>query len=262
MPEGDTIFRTAVSLRRWVGGRTVTGGLGADRVVGADVQVVEAKGKHLVLRFSNRWLLHTHMRMSGSWHVYPTGERWQRPAAQARVVIECGDRVAVCFNAPVVEWLRDHEERLHGPLVRLGPDLLAPGAGGFKADLDEVVRRAAARPPSMLVGELLLDQEVAAGIGNVYRCETLFLCGLDPWTPRESVGEPRLRALMTRARDLLAMNAANPFTRDVGLGPGQTYVYGRPHRPCRRCGTVIRTARLGFQARSIFWCPSCQVLPP
>ncbi len=257
MPEGDTIFRTGTSLRRWLQGREVTAGRGAglDRVVGASVAAVETRGKHLLIRFSSGDVLHSHMRMSGSWHVYPKGERWQRPAWQAKAVLECGERVAVCFNAPVVELLRDHDERAHRSLARLGPDVLAEGF-----DIDEVVRRAATRPPSSAVGELLLDQAVLAGLGNVYRCEALFLQGLDPWTSLADIDEGQLRQLVGVGRDLIRANASAgaSFDRDVGLGPARLFVYGRGGRPCRRGAATIRSARLGAQARTVFWCPSCQ----
>ncbi|CAA9231485.1 MAG: Formamidopyrimidine-DNA glycosylase [uncultured Acidimicrobiales bacterium] len=257
MPEGDTIFRTGTSLRRWLEGREVTAGRGAglERVVGATVAAIETRGKHLLIRFSSGFVLHSHMRMSGSWHVYPRGGPWQRPAAQARAVLECGDRVAVCFNAPVVELLRDHEERVHRTLTRLGPDVLAS-----TFDLDEVVRRADGRPATMAVGELLLDQGVVAGLGNVYRCEALFLERLDPWAPRALVGADEVRRLVTLAQQLIRANARmeGPPGRDVGSGPARLYVHGRTGRPCRRCATTIHSARLGFQARSVFWCPTCQ----
>ena len=262
MPEGDTIFRTGTSLRRWLEGREVTAarGAGLERVVGATVTGIDTRGKHLLIRFSSGFVLHSHMRMSGSWHVYPKGGRWQRPAAQARAVIECGERVAVCFNAPVVELLRDHEERVHRSLSRLGPDVLAEGF-----DLDEVVRRAATRPAATTVGELLLDQGVLAGLGNVYRCEALFLEGLDPWTPRAALPDDGLRRLVTVSRRLIAANAGTAAgtagRREVGLGPDRLFVYGRAGRPCRRCGTAIRSARLGVQARTAYWCPSCQPRP-
>ncbi len=257
MPEGDTVFRTAGTLRRWVEGREVTAarGAGLERVVGTTVAAIDTRGKHLLIRFSSGLVLHTHMRMTGSWHVYPRGGRWQRPAAQARAVLECGERVAVCFNAPVVELLADRQERVHPRLANLGPDVLDEGF-----DLDEVVRRAAARPAAMVVGELLLDQGVLAGLGNVYRCEALFLQGLDPATRRTAVPEGQLRLLLTVARDLIRANAgpATTFRRDVGLGPERAFVYGRSGRPCRRCGATIRSAPLGAQARTAYWCPSCQ----
>src|SRR5207247_2801895 len=105
VPEGDTILRTARSLGAWLDGRDVTAahgrGLGplAAKLVGHTVERVEARGKHLLVRFDGGLVLHTHMRMSGSWHVYSTGERWRRPEHEARLVVECGDHVAVCFNA-------------------------------------------------------------------------------------------------------------------------------------------------------------------
>src|SRR5437763_12273895 len=130
MPEGDTIFRTAVSLRRWIEGRVVTDarspaeGAPVQRVVGTTVEAVETQGKHLLIRFSSGDVLHTHMRMTGAWHVYPTGQRWRRPAWQARAVLECGERTAVCFNAPVVELLRTGGAEMHHGLKALGPDVL------------------------------------------------------------------------------------------------------------------------------------------
>jgi endonuclease-8 len=259
VPEGDTIFRTATTLRRWIAGREVTsavGPAGIDRAVGATVTAVEPKGKHLLIRFSSGILLHTHMRMTGSWHVYPAGERWQRPRSQARVVLTCGDRVAVCFNAPVVQVLADHEERIHPALVQLGPDVLTADF-----DLDEVLTRAAARPPRTLVGELLLDQTVVAGFGNIYRCEALFLRGIDPWTPIGELTRGQIAELVEVGRRIIGQNAGpgSPIARDFGAGRDGVWVYGRTGRPCRRCGTSIRSDRLGEQARMAHWCPRCQV---
>jgi len=122
------------------------------------------------------------------------------------------------------------------------------------------VRRAATRPAAMVAGELLLDQGVLAGLGNVYRCEALFLQGLDPATPRRSLAQEQLRLLITGARELIRANAGpgTTFRRDTGLGPERSFVYGRSGRPCRRCGTTIRSVPLGAQARTVYWCPSCQ----
>jgi endonuclease-8 len=261
VPEGDTIFRTATTLRRWIGEREVTaatGPAGIDRAVGATVTAVEAKGKHLLIRFSSGVLLHTHMRMTGSWHVYPAGQRWQRPRSQARAVLTCGERIAVCFNAPVVEVLADHEERIHPALVALGPDVLTEDFA-----IDEVLLRAAARPRRTLIGELLLDQTVVAGFGNIYRCEALFLRGIDPWTPIGEIEPAELAALVDVGRRLIGRNAGpdSPVGRDLGLGADGVWVYNRTGRPCRRCGTSIRSDRLGEQARMAHWCPGCQKRP-
>src|SRR3954468_10144536 len=260
MPEGDTIFRTAESVRRWINGRTVTAARSTAPVpvrllVGSDVTAVEARAKHLLIRFSNGLVLHTHMRMTGSWHVYPTGDRWQRPRTQARVVLECGDRTAVCFNAPVIELLDPQQEARHAALVGLGPDVLDPAFA-----LDEVVQRARRSPPETTAGELLLDQRVVSGIGNIYRCESLFLGRLDPWTPVGSIDDERLRRLVAGASEIMLANVAAQTTMTRQFGAGGPWVYKRSGRPCRRCGTIVRGSRRGEQGRSIFWSPSCQ--PP
>jgi endonuclease VIII len=267
VPEGDTIFRTATTLRRWLAGRVITSartrvpGLPAARLVGATVTAVESQGKHLLVRFSNGDTLHTHMRMSGSWHVYLAGERWHLPEWQARLVLEVADRVAVCFNAPTIELLASRAERLHPGLVGLGQDLL----GSDQLDLTAAIRRARQRAEeSPLIGEMLLDQHVVAGIGNIYRCESLFLCAIDPWAPVAAVADTELGCLFETAAELLRANATgtrgSPVARAFGAGPERPWVYRRAGRPCRRCGSVIQSRRLGHQARTVYWCPVCQ--PP
>ena len=265
MPEGDTIFRTAVTLGRWLVGREVTAartdvvGLPAAKLVGQRVEEVEPRGKHLLIRFSAGQVLHTHMRMTGSWHVYGAGEPWRKPAGQARLVLEAGDRTAVCFNAPVVELLAPKGEAMHPALTRLGPDVLVD-----PLDLDEVVRRAATRPPGTSIGELLLDQQVVAGIGNIYRSEALFLARLHPRTPMAEVDEDRLRSVVTIAARLMRANArpGEYAGREFGGGPDEPWVYGRTGRPCRRCRGTVEAVRLGEQARVAYWCPRCQPAPP
>jgi len=142
VPEGDTLFRTAATLQRWIGGRVVTGAtttvprLVAERLVGQRVETVEAWGKHLLVRFASQQVLHSHLRMSGSWHVYSVGDAWRRPHRQARLTLTCDDRVAVCFNAPVVELLAARAEQVHPALAGLGPDVL-----GDPLDRDRIRRR-------------------------------------------------------------------------------------------------------------------------
>jgi endonuclease-8 len=264
-PEGDTIFRTAATLQRWLAGREITSArvrivaVPVARLIGATVTGVEAQGKHLLIRLSTGDILHSHMGMTGSWHVYPAGERWQRSASQARLVLEAGDRVAVCFNAPVIELLAARSEPLHPALSRLGPDLL-----GDSFDVEVVRHRARRRAQDQAVGsigELLLDQQVVAGIGNIYRCESLFLCGLNPWRSVDDVDDRQLDHLMLTAGRLLRANATGPpGTRGFEGRGGQMWVYRRGGRPCRRCGTTVRSQRLGRQARTVYWCPTCQ--PP
>ncbi|HUP85958.1 MAG TPA: DNA-formamidopyrimidine glycosylase family protein [Acidimicrobiales bacterium] len=263
MPEGDTIFRAAKTLDRWLRGREVTGArtqvdrLPAHKLVGQRVESAEARAKHLLIRFSSGAVLHTHMKMTGSWHVYRAGERWQKPASQARLVLEAGERIAVCFNAPVVELLSARGEHLHPGLVNLGPDVLRP-----PVDLAEVRRRAAALSPSATIGELLLAQQVVSGIGNIWRCESLFVQRLDPFTPRHQIDDGSLDELVTVASQMM-QKAARPneyVGRDFGGGMDKPWVYGRSRRPCRRCGTPIEVRSLGSPLpRAVYWCPTCQV---
>jgi endonuclease-8 len=219
----------------------------ATPMVGHTIERVEANGKHLLIRFDSGHVLHTHLRMTGSWHVYSTGERWQRPASQARVTITCGSRIAVCFNAPVVELLPPGAEANHPSLSGLGPDILAQ-----PLHVEEIRSRARRRPPDTALGELLLDQRVVAGIGNIWRCEALFLEGRSPWAPVSSLTDHELDALVSTAARIMT-ESLGPFT-----GRPERWVYRRTGRPCRRCRTPIKSRGQGEQSRTAYWCPTCQ----
>jgi endonuclease-8 len=255
MPEGDTIHRTAATLRRVLAGRELTG-FRAPRLrpplpaPGTRVERVEARGKHLLIRFADGRTLHTHMRMNGSWHTYRLGERWRRSPGAARAVLETSEGVAVCFAAPVVELLDDRDLARHPQLSRLGPDLCAPDA-----DLDEAMARLASLDPATEVGDALLDQRVACGIGNVYKSEVLFASRMDPFAAVGTLDEPTRRGLFETAADLLRRNFEGGPRRTV---PEGLAVYDRAGRPCRRCGTAIVSRRQGEDARTTWWCPACQ----
>ncbi len=258
MPEGDTLFRTAAGLRPHLVGRTVTGararrpGPQIERVVGTTIEAVESHGKNLLIRFDNGLELRTHLRMNGSWHRYRPGERWRRPEARARLVIEVPGAVAGCFDAPVVELFEQRAEALHPAISALGPDLLDPAFDDDAAD--EALRRL--RDPSraaMTISEALLDQRALAGIGNIWRNETLFVERTDPFATVESLDDASLGRLISTARRLLSDSAS--------LAPGRqpTRVYRRSGRPCPRCGTLIRSAPLVAEMpRTTYWCPRCQ----
>ena len=258
MPEGDTIFRTATTLRRaLVGGRLVrfesAGGRASAPAPGTEVRSVEARGKHLLIGFGDGRVLHTHMQMSGSWHVYRPGERWRKPQRRAVAVVGTTDAVAVCFAAPVVELLNEHDVPIHPRLSALGPDLCSPDV-----DLGEALRRLDGLPADTQIGVALLDQRVASGVGNVYKSETLFVRRLDPFA--------RVGDLDGRARRALLATASELLRRNLVGGPRATFegglaVYGRARRPCPRCATPIRSRRQGEAARMTYWCPSCQQLP-
>lgn len=282
MPEGDTIFRAARALDRILTGRRVvrfelrSGPAGrsagpASRTAvarmpqpGELITSVEAQGKHLLIAFDGGTTLHTHMQMTGSWHAYRPGEPWKKKPAAARVVLEVAEpgepqvvvAVAVCFSAPVVELIQ--APAAHPRLGALGPDLCRPDA-----DLAEAAARLDRLPGDTEIGVALLDQRVACGVGNIYKSETLFACGVDPFTRLAALTpEMRLRLLETAAR-LLQANLGGGAARTTvplagGGGPGGVAVYGRAGRPCRRCGTPIRSRRQGETGRTSYWCPTCQ----
>lgn len=267
MPEGDTIYRTAEVLRSVLGGRRITAARAQarpglrhvpdlSRLIGSTVTRVESRGKHLLIGFDNGLTLRSHLRMSGSWHRYRPGEPWQRPAHEASAVLETAESVAVAFNTPVVELLTEAALRRSTPLMTLGPDLLSRSF-----DAAEGVGRLRTQPSEEL-GTALLDQRLVAGIGNVYKSEVAFLERLDPWARVAAFEDEELAAALRTARRLLQANTRGGTRVTTGSSvPGQAlWVYGRGGRPCRRCGTPVRSERQGELARNTFWCPRCQ--PP
>lgn len=256
MPEGDTIHRVANRLRPVLVGRPVVrfeapraAGVVPPPDPGTTVTGVEAVGKHLLVHFDGGTTLRTHLRMSGSWHLYRPGVPWRRPAHTARVLLEVPGVVAVCFAAPVVAL----ERRDGAGPAHLGPDLAVAGA-----DLDVcLARMAEVADPADAIAEVLLDQRIACGVGNVYKSEILWACGIDPATPVGAVAADARRALLATAARLLRANVASADPRRTTV-PGGLAVYGRARRPCRRCGTPIRVARQGARPRVTYWCPTCQ----
>jgi endonuclease-8 len=219
---------------------------------GEVVDEVVSRGKHLLARVGGS-SIHTHLKMEGSWHVYRHGSRWKRPAYQARAVLENAEWVAVGFDLGVVEVVdRDKEDEVVG---HLGPDLLGPDW-----DSDEAVRRLASQGERE-IDVALLDQRNLAGLGNVYANELCFLRGVLPQRPVAEV--PELGAMVSLGRRLILANRDRTERTTTGdLRPGrQTYVYGREGRPCRRCGTPVRSGELGateLTKRVTYWCPRCQ----
>ncbi len=263
MPEGDTIHRTAAALRTAVLGKTLTAFeaprlVGMRPSIGAVIERVESKGKHLEIGFDDGVVLHTHMRMSGSWHLYRAGEQWRKSARQARVIIEVPGWQAVCFSAPVVRTYRAKEFLPNPRLANLGPDLCQPDP-----DLEEcLVRIDRLVEPETTVAEVLLDQRIASGVGNVYKSEVLWLCELHPFTPIGALLPEQRLALLAEAGRLLRSNLDRPKRVTVPGVPGGVAVYGRHAKPCPRCGTPIEVAKHGEQARVTYWCPGCQLFLP
>lgn len=262
MPEGDTIFRTAAALRTAIGG-AVMESFEAPRLTGPKpasgsvVESVDSIGKHLEITWSDGVSLRTHMRMTGSWHVYRRGERWRAPRHLMRVVIRTAEWEAVCFNAPDVESYRTRAGVVPAALARLGPDLMDDDA-----DIDACVGRLTSlSAPDDTIADLLLDQRVACGVGNVFKSEALFACRIDPFMPARLIDEPVAHRLLTTASEMLRANrqsAGRTTTGGTQPGTPPLAVYDRVGRPCLVCATPIRTARHGRDHRSTFWCPTCQ----
>jgi endonuclease-8 len=254
VPEGDTIHRAATRLAGLLVGHEVRAFYapslaGLAPRAGETITAVEAAGKHLLIRFSGGLTLETHMRMTGSWSVYAVPPSRSGSARRAgpgvRVVIETDDAVAVCKNAPTVRTWRRPETIAH-----LGPDLCRDDA-----DLGDVVARMQRAAPQIEIGDALLDQHFASGIGNVYKSEVLHACRIDPFRTLRELSGDELHTIVATASRLMRANLGQGPRTTV---PGGLAVYGRAGRPCPRCRTTIAVRRQGEHARSTYYCPKCQ----
>ncbi|NVM98949.1 Fpg/Nei family DNA glycosylase [Arthrobacter sp. SDTb3-6] len=280
MPEGDTVWRQARDLHAALAGQVLTGcdfrvpQLATADFSGRMVQDVRSRGKHLLMRLAAGGpdrpaaVIHSHLALEGHWDIYPAGNaagqpaggraaRWRRPAHTARAVLTTGRAVAVGFSLATLEVLS--EEGARAAVGHLGPDLLGPDW-----DAEEALRRLR-QAGELPVGLALLDQRNLAGIGNIYRNELCFLGGVHPETPVSLV--PGLPRIVELARRLLEANKDRPVRSTTGgpaRGDAALWVYGQAGRPCKRCGSLVRHAKMGdpafptHAARDIYWCPRCQ----
>lgn len=257
MPEGDTIHRSARQLARALCGRPLDRYwayrpelLQPDRT-GKTVASVEARGKNLLIHFTDGRALYTHMKMTGSWHIYRPGERWQLPEHLGRLVLGNAEYVAVCFSAPDIELLTAPDVQRHPVLSALGPDLL-----GESFDVDEALARL--RKDLRSLAEALLDQRIVAGIGNVWKSEMLFLRRLDPFQGPAAYPDDVLRSLFLETRALMQQNLETRH-RITRSAPGSDlWVYRRNGERCFRCGRSIQTRAQGEPARTTYYCARCQ----
>ena len=273
MPEGDTIYRAAATLHKALAGHRV---VRFESVFPALTRVhddhpltamtldkIESVGKHLLMHFSGALVLRTHMRMSGSWHIYRSGERWRRNPRDMRILLATADFEAVGFNIHVAEFIAAKDLERHEALSRLGPDLL-----GGTFNLNEAVRRLREQA-AIPIADALLRQSALAGLGNVYKSEALFACGISPFVPVAALSDEQLTALVEAGRHLLQANVAvssSGLVPDAGHrrttgrdSPAErVWVYGRARLPCRACGATIEVRKQGLDARLTYWCPNCQ----
>ncbi len=251
MAEGDTILRAARRIGAALDGERVEvsapnprgRAAGVERLDGLTLEGVDAHGKHLVLRFGEL-TLHSHLGMSGSWHVYPRGDGWRRPPGSAWAVLRGERSEAVQFGGPTLRVLSPAALRRDPLLTRLGPDILV-------ADFDpEPIARQLLSASEQEIGDALLDQHLVAGIGNIFKSEACFAARLDPWQPLAELSGEQLRQVIQAAHDLM-QQAADEGRQDRS-------VYKRAGRPCPRCAAPIRSRGQGDANRTTYWCPVCQ----
>jgi endonuclease-8 len=260
VPEGDTIHRSAAALRIALVGKPMVRFeaprlVGPRPAIGRIIEWVESHGKHLEIGWDDGLILHSHMKMTGSWHLYRSGERWRRSVHQMRAEVAVSDWVAVCFNAPVVEVYREFDRARHPGLGPLGPDLCRN-----TADLDEAINRLYHyHDQDATIGEVLLDQHVACGVGNVYRSEVLWACELYPFAPISSLDADDCAQVINAAARLLRANLHHGARITAPSVRGGLAAYGRNGQPCQRCGDTVQVVRSGEHARLLYWCSGCQV---
>jgi endonuclease-8 len=264
MPEGDTVHRTARILGRELPGRTIerlelrqTGVV--SELAGRTVESVEARGKHVLIHIDGGWTLRVHLGMHGRWRAQHT--RQSRPAAPTALIV-VGESAFVCDRAYRAELIRTRSVRAHPKLARLGPDLLAD-----PPQIDDAVRRALLPAHAdREIADVLLDQRVAAGIGNIYKSEVLFEQRIHPRTRVREIGAARLRSLFETAARLMRLDLLTRGRTSVPIRRRSTptnvrlWVYGRGGRPCLDCGTPIERFLQGEFARGTWFCAHCQPL--
>jgi endonuclease VIII len=237
-------------------------------LAGQTVDDVESRGKWLLIRFSGGGTLATHMLMSGSWHIYRHGERWQQPRANMRIVLENSEYIAVGFRVPVAKMMRPNEL---ARALRIPPQAIDVLSAEF--DMAEVSRRVLAHGGEE-IGDVLLHQEVMAGVGNVFKSEICFVTATNPFYAVSALDSERIATLIATAQrlvkanvledsgDLIATYGGRKLRTTHESDPGASlWVYGRGGEPCRRCGGRIRRRIQGPDARVTFWCPACPPMP-
>jgi endonuclease-8 len=278
MPEGDTIYRAARALQKALGGKVVTAfdtGLaklasvnGDTPLVGRTVDKVEARGKWCLLFFSGDLILVTHMLMSGSWHIYRTGEKWWMGRSRMRVAITCGDMQAVAFNVPIAEFHTARSLERSSQVPKLGVDVLSDDYS-TEAGARALAERARTHPDDE-IAVVLLNQRVMAGLGNVYKSEVAFAAGVNPFRRMSTITAAEMEKMAEVSAKYMKANvndgagdgivtySGNRRTTHSMDRSDRLWVYGRQGQECRRCGALVEMRKQGEQVRSTYWCPQCQ----
>jgi endonuclease-8 len=257
MPEGDTIHYAAnrirpillgevpdelttphprFALHRW-----------PEKLACRVVESVDAHGKHLFIRFAGDLVIHSHLRMTGSWGTYRDGRAWRRSPRRAWLVLRNRNHSVVQFDGPLLELMTESRSRFDLRLAALGPDILAE-----EMDEPRFLRRLREDDPTRPIGDALLDQRTVAGIGNLWKVEGCFAAEVDPWRPAGEVSDEEALRILRLTRPRMQQSAQD------GNQTRFRTIYGRADRPCPRCGTRVRRRGQGDDNRQTFWCPGCQ----
>jgi endonuclease-8 len=254
MAEGDTVLRMARRIEGAFGDGFILAaeapnrknpiGPRVDELVGRSLVRAETRGKHLILHLGDDLALHAHMGMNGGWYAYRPGQRWKRPRKSAWLVLDLGATTLVQFGGTMMRLIRPAELRRDSRLALLGPDVLA-GPEALELGTANLL---GAR--GLEIGEALLNQRLIAGIGNIFKSESCFEAGVDPWRKVDTI-DPDLMARLVET-------AARQMERGVETGRRPGRIYRKAGRPCIRCGTPVRSRGQGVDNRTTYWCPGCQ----
>lgn len=258
MPEGDSIHHAAVRLRPvLLGGPLERVASPSERtrdkrwdrrLKGQTVERIEARGKNLLIFFVGDLVLHSHLRMTGSWAVRAVGDQWPRAPRRAWLVMGRGERDVIEFDGPFLE-LRTHHQVATDPRLRaLGPDICVPE----QVDPERILRRLRQDDPTRPVGDALLNQRTVAGIGNVWKSEACHAQGVDPTKPIAETSDDDLQGMIVWTAPRIQRTAK------LGTHLRPKKVYGHDGEPCPRCRTPIVSRHLGDDNRPTYWCPGCQ----
>ena len=260
MPEGDTIHHAANRIRPILQGRAPDEILTPhprfredrwpERLAGRTVEAVEARGKHLLIRWEGDLVLHSHLRMTGAWATYRQGQRWRRSPRRAWLVLRAAGHEIVQFDGPVLELMTASRVRFDQRIAALGPDILGPQWGD--AEEARFLRRLREDDPTRPVGDALLDQRTVAGLGTIWRTEGCFLAHLSPWRPTGEVRDDEALAVVRAVRPLMQDSALEGFQERFKA------IYDHEGRPCPRCGAPIRRGGIWEDNRPAYWCDGCQ----
>ena len=278
MPEGDTIYRSARALNKALANQRITrfdtnlaplARVNDDTpLAGRTVEKIESRGKWLLIHLTGDLILVTHMLMSGSWHMYRTGEKWWMGKDRMRCALYTADWQAVAFNVPIAEFHTARSLERSSQVPKLGPDLLSD-TFTVEAGIARM-KQYAAENPAAEIAVVLLNQRVLAGLGNVYKSEVAFAANVNPFRAISTITDREYDIMVEKSQQWLKVNvndgagdtivtySGNRRTTNSSNNAERLWVYGRQGQECRRCGALVQMRKQGEQARSTYWCPGCQ----